>query len=768
MSSTEKNVPQAQPPIEHGALKISEPKESAAGIEAVLSSLKHAHREMGLVSGISLLGNLNQKDGFSCSGCAWPDPKERSSFAEYCENGAKALAEEATRKALDAEFFRQHSVKELASWSDLRIGKSGRLTQPLIKRSGSSHYEPLTWAQAFEGIATHLKKLDAPDEAVFYTSGRTSNEAAFLYQLFVRMLGTNNLPDCSNLCHESSGVALSETLGIGKGSVTLEDFEKAELILVAGQNPGTNHPRMLSALERAKKNGCHIVSINPLPEAGLKRFKNPQRLSGYIGGGTQLADMHLPVKINGDVPLLKGMLKCLMAGHEGGSEAWVNEAFIESRTEGYEAFISDLKQESLDLCVEESGIPLADMEAVAALIGRSQRIICCWAMGLTQHRNAVSNIQLLVNLLLLKGSIGIPGGGTCPVRGHSNVQGDRTMGIWEIPKPAFMEKLKQRFAFEPPTKTGYNTVQAIHAMHAGKVTFFMSMGGNLVSAGPDTEYTAEAIRRVALTVCVSTKLNRAHLVTGREALILPCLVRSERDLQTTGMQFVTLENSMGIVQSSQGRAEPISKDLLSEAAIVAGIAEQTFAKDEELDWPSLADDYDRIRDHIEATIPGFEGYNERVREPDGFYLPNANREGRFATDTGKAKFTVHAIEESRLAADEYLMMTIRSHDQYNTTIYGMDDRYRGVRNDRRIVFMNEGDVARAGFVKGQPVDLINRHGGQERVAASFLVVPYPIPPRCIATYFPEANVLVPIDSTARKSHTPTSKSVVVTLRPSAL
>ncbi|MCH8218042.1 MAG: FdhF/YdeP family oxidoreductase [Planctomycetes bacterium] len=766
--SCEETVAQAQAPIEHGALKVTAPKDSAAGVEAVFSTVKHAQREMGLISGLSLLSKLNQKDGFSCPGCAWPDPKERSSIAEYCENGAKAVAEEATRKALDAEFFRQHSVEELAAWSDFRIGKSGRLTQPMIKKSGSSHYESLTWEQAFDVIATHLRRLDSPDEAAFYTSGRTSNEAAFLYQLFVRMLGTNNLPDCSNLCHESSGAALTETLGIGKGSVTLEDFERAELILVVGQNPGTNHPRMLSALEKAKRNGCHIVSINPLPEAGLKRFKNPQRLSGYLGGGTQLADMHLPVKINGDVPLLKGVLKCLLAGHEQGPEAWINEAFIEDRTEGYEAFVADLKQESFDLCVEESGITLEQMEELAALIGRSQRIICCWAMGLTQHKNAVSNIQLLVNLLLLKGSIGIPGGGTCPVRGHSNVQGDRTMGIWEIPQPAFMEKLKQRFAFEPPMRTGYNTVQAIKAMHAGKVRFFMSMGGNLVSAGPDTEYTAAAIRQVDLTVCVSTKLNRAHLVTGREALILPCLVRSERDVQEGGVQFVSLENSMSIVQSSEGRADPISDDLLSESAIVAGIAERTLSPNGGVDWLHLVGDYDRIRDHIEATIPGFDRYNERVRQPDGFTLPNCNREGRFDTDTGKAKFTVHAIESMGLAADEYLMMTIRSHDQYNTTIYGMDDRYRGVYNDRRVVFMNKGDVQRAGLTSGEAVDIVNRHGGQERVAVSFLVVPYPIPPQCIATYFPEANVLVPIDSTARKSHTPTSKSVVVTLRPSTV
>ncbi len=750
-----------QPPITKENIQLKQPQTVAGGLPAITSAVKHAFREMDAQQSIKTLFQVNQMDGFDCPGCAWPDPDDRRSvLGEYCENGAKAIAEEATKKRVTPEFFQQYTVAELSQYSDFWLGKQGRITQPMVLQTGQTKYEPISWESAFQLIAKHLNELNNPNEAIFYTSGRTSNEAAFLYQLFVRQFGTNNLPDCSNMCHESSGVALSETVGIGKGSVKLEDFYVADLIIIQGQNPGTNHPRMLSALQQAKRNGAKIITINPLPEAGLLRFKNPQELSGFVGSGTQLTDLFLPVKINGDVALLKGIMKILWDEEQAKDDIFDKE-FIKNKTVGFEEFIADLKEQDIVKLAKACGISVREMEQAADLIMQSKNIIICWAMGITQHKNGVENIREIVNLLLLKGSIGKAGAGTCPVRGHSNVQGDRTMGIWEKPKAAFLEKLAQVFDFEPPSAHGYNTVEAIQAMADNKAKVFIAMGGNFLSATPDTELTAEALQNCDLTVQISTKLNRSHLLHGKTALILPCLGRSEKDIQKSGEQFVSVENSMGVVHQSRGKLPPASPHLRSEPDIVAALAMATLGTRSKVDWQALVDNYDLIRDKIEQVIAGFDNYNERVRKKGGFYLPNGAREGQFNTLSKKAHFTVNQVVTHQLSAGEYLMMTIRSHDQFNTTIYGLDDRYRGIYNGRRVVMMNEQDMQKASFKKGDFVNLYSHYEGKKRVAACFMVVPYPIPRQCVATYFPEANVLVPLHLKAHKSDTPASKSVVV-------
>ncbi len=758
----------AQSPAQLTGLTLADPKESAAGLTAVLSTAKHILEEMNLLKGFGLLSKLNQKGGIDCMSCAFPDPKERASLAEYCENGAKAIAEEATDKRINADFFANYTISQLSEQSDYWLGKQGRLTQPMLLQEGKNHYEPITWENAFERIAKELNALDSPDEAIFYTSGRTSNEAAFLYQLFVRQFGTNNLPDCSNMCHESSGVALTETLGIGKGSVTLDDFYKAEVIIIIGQNPGTNHPRMLSALQKAKQNGCKIISINPLRETGLLNFKHPQKPTDWVGKGTALTDLYLQVKINADVALLKALIICLLeiqqANESVGANAVIDFSFIQTQTTGYEEFIKELKKYKLEDLAQASGISLAEIRATADLLAKHNKIIACWAMGLTQHKNAVGNIQEMVNLLLLKGSIGKEGAGTCPVRGHSNVQGDRTMGIIEKPKPQFLDKLKENFGFEPPRKDGYDTVAAIKAMYEGKAHLFLAMGGNFLSATPDTEFTAKALQNCSLTVHISTKLNRSHLIHGKTALILPCLGRTEKDIQNGVAQFVSIENSMGVVHSSKGILPPASEFLLSEVAIVANLAQAVFKEKSTIDWQKMNENYDNIRNMIEKTIKGFENYNQKVRLEDGFYLPNGAREGKFDTWDKKAHFTINEVPRHELAEDEFLMMTIRSHDQFNTTIYGLNDRYRGIYNERRIVMMNPEDLNKLGLEALQIVDLYSNYGGEERIAKTFRIVPYNIPAQCIATYFPEANVLIPIDLKADKSHTPVSKSVVVKVR----
>ncbi|HHG83443.1 MAG TPA: FdhF/YdeP family oxidoreductase, partial [Bacteroidetes bacterium] len=661
------------------------------------------------------------------------------------------------------DFFQKYSVEALSAWPDFELGKAGRLTEPLILRPGSSHYEAISWPDAFSTIAAELNGLRSPNEAIFYTSGRTSNEAAFMYQLFVRAFGTNNMPDCSNMCHESSGSGLSATLGIGKGSVTLEDLYEAEIILVIGQNPGTNHPRMLSALKKCKENGGKIVSINPLEEAGLQAFVDPQSPMNMLKGGTQLTDHWLPVRINGDVALLKGLMKIMLDAEDASPGSVFDRDFIAAKTAGFEDFIADLRQTDLADCAEQSGIALAQLQTVADLLIAKKKIIICWAMGLTQHQNGVGNIQELVNLLLMRGAIGKPGAGTCPVRGHSNVQGDRTMGIWEKPKAAFLSALDARFQIKSPRGHGLDTVEAIEAMHAGQAKVFFGMGGNFISATPDSIVTAEAIQKCSLTVQVSTKLNRAHIITGETAIILPCIARSEADIQAQGPQFVTVENSMGIVHRSKGFTRLASNQLRSEPAIVAGLAQATFGDKSPIDWEAMIANYDTIRDHIEAVIPGFTNYNQRVRQANGFSLPNCAREGKFNTPDGKAHFTVNPIPRHNLAKDQYVLMTMRSHDQYNTTIYGLDDRYRGIYNERRVILMNPEDMKARGWKAKQIVEVHSHFEGETRKSENWYVIPYKIPRRSLGAYFPEANVLVPLRSVAEKSNTPASKFVVVSM-----
>ncbi|MBB4662949.1 FdhF/YdeP family oxidoreductase [Conexibacter arvalis] len=751
-------------------LKVEPPHAHAAGMEGVAVALRHAHEEMGTRRALQTLVRLNQPHGFDCPGCAWPDPGQ-TARAEFCENGAKAVAEEATRKRVGPEFFARHPVAELAGWTDHQLGRSGRLTDPMVLREGASHYEPIGWEEAFALIAEELNGLSSPDEAVFYTSGRTSNEAAFAYQAFVRAYGTNNLPDCSNMCHESSGVALTETIGIGKGSVTLEDVEQADLLIVVGQNPGTNHPRMLSALERAKRGGARIVAVNPLPEAGLIRFKNPQKPGGLLGRGTELADRHLQIRLGGDLALFQALGRLLLDAEAAAPGTVLDRDFIDRCCDGFEAYADGLASLRWEDVLEATGLTRAEIEAVARLAASSERTIVCWAMGVTQHKHAVATIREIVSFLLLRGNIGRPGAGVCPVRGHSNVQGDRTMGIYEKPPAAFLDRLGAELGFAPPREHGLDAVAAIRAMRDGRAKVFFAMGGNFAAAAPDTETTYAALRSCRLTVQVSTKLNRSHVVPGRRALILPTLGRTEVDMQARGAQAVTVEDSMGMVHGSRGTLAPASEQLRSEVAIVCGLARAVFGRDgsdgARIPWEAFRDDYREIRRRIEAVVPGFDDFEAKIARPGGFALPHPPRDARvFPTATGKARFTVNPLEWPRVRQGPLLLQTLRSHDQYNTTVYGLNDRYRGVKAGRRVVFLSAEDIAARGLADGDVVDLVSEWpDGVERRAERFRIVEYPTPRGCAAAYYPETNPLVPLDATADGSNQPASKSVVVRVEP---
>jgi molybdopterin-dependent oxidoreductase alpha subunit len=765
--ATNKEVPSAENPEKLLNLKATGPKKWAAGIPAVIAALSDIIEEDIPFRGTGALFVMNQKGGFDCSSCAWPDPDdERSVVGEYCENGAKALAEEATTKKVTAEFFAQNSVIDLANLTDFEIGKKGRLTEPMYLPKGGTHYQPISWDGAFAKIAEHLNALGSPHEAVFYTSGRTSNETSFLYQLFAKEFGTNNMPDCSNMCHETSGSALRPTIGIGKGTVTLEDFYDTDLIVIIGHNPGTNAPRMMSALEKGKKGGAKIIAINPLPEAGLMAFRNPQEVKGVIGTGAQLADLYLPVKINGDMALLKAFEMLLLEAEKNAPGQVLDNDFIADKTIGYNEFTEQFKNYSLEKLAVDSGISVADIRQAADMLANNKRIIFCWGMGLTQQPNGVEMIREILNICLMKGSIGKPGAGVCPVRGHSNVQGNRTMMIDEKPTQKQLDRLKEVFGFEPPREHGYDVVNAIKAIHAGKVKVFFGMGGNFISATPDTTYTAEALRKLKLSVHVSIKLNRSHLVHGQEALILPTLSRSDKDVVNGELQFISTENSMGVVQSSKGILKPVSDKLINETHIVCRMAIATLGSRSVVDWKRYMNSYDDIRDVIEKSIPGFENYNKRVREKGGFYLPNGARDGKFITEKfgDRAPFTITKLPVNTLADDEYMMATTRTHDQFNTTIYGLEDRYRGIKNERRVVFMNQKDMDKAGYAEGEKVDLFNYDDGIERVARLFVVVPYPIPERNTVTYFPETNVLVSINNVVGESNMPAAKFIKIKIR----
>ncbi|KUL54577.1 hypothetical protein ADL22_02605 [Streptomyces sp. NRRL F-4489] len=752
--------PPATDPVQD-APEVGSPQHSAVGIPAITHALKISQQQMGVRRTALTLLRVNQKNGFDCPGCAWPEDDKRHT-AEFCENGAKAVAEEATLRRVTPDFFAAHPVADLANRSGYWLGQQGRLTHPMYLPEGGTHYEPVTWDRAFDIIAGELTALATPDEAVFYTSGRTSNEAAFLYQLFAREFGTNNLPDCSNMCHESSGSALTETLGVGKGSVLLDDLYQADLIIVAGQNPGTNHPRMLSALEKAKAAGAKIISINPLPEAGLERFKNPQTPRGLAGGGTALTDLFLQIRIGGDQALFRALNRRILE-----TDGALDTDFIRDHTHGFEDFADLARTGEWDETLRATGLSRDEIERALAMVLASKRTIVCWAMGLTQHKHSVPTIQEVVNFLLLRGNIGRPGAGVCPVRGHSNVQGDRTMGIFERPAPAFLDALEKEFGFAPPREHGYDVVRAIRALRDGQAKVFFAMGGNFVAATPDTDVTEAAIRRARLTVHVSTKLNRSHTVTGAHALILPTLGRTERDRQAGGDQFVTVEDSMGMVHASRGRLEPAGPQLLSEPAIVARLARRVLGPGSRTPWEEFERDYAAIRDRIARVIPGFEDFNAKVARPGGFALPHAPRDSRsFPTATGKANFTAAPVEHPALPEGRLLLQTLRSHDQYNTTIYGLDDRYRGIKNGRRVVLVHPDDARELGFPDGSYADLVSEWtDGSERRAPGFRVVHYPTARGCAAAYYPETNVLVPLDHTADTSNTPASKSLVIRLEP---
>jgi molybdopterin-dependent oxidoreductase alpha subunit len=769
-SNTERGIDRkSTPPVEPDAIHTAAPAKVAAGLKSVFKAVEFTLDGPGLVRGISALSHLNQFDGIDCPGCAWPDPDSDRSLNEYCENGVKAIAEEATTKRCGPEFFREWSLADLSRQSDYWLGHQGRLTHPMVLRAGSDHYEPVSWDDAFAVIARELNALTSPDQAIFYTSGRTSNEAAFLYQLFVRQFGTNNLPDCSNMCHESSGLALKESIGVGKGTVRLEDFDLAETILIIGQNPGTNHPRMLATLQKAARRGATIISVNPLAEAGLSRFKHPKDVLHLLGSGTKIAKHFVQVRLSGDLAFFKGLCKELLEEEGRQPGKIIRRDFIEQYTSGFTDFEQSIHAVPWEDIVDQSGISRAQIREIAAILMRSKAMIACWAMGLTQQRHAVATIQEIVNLLLLGGHIGRPGSGACPVRGHSNVQGDRTMGIWERMPDSFLDKLRDEFGFEPPRKHGWDVVESIHAMNRGDARVFFAMGGNFLSATPDTEFTARALSRCDLTVHVSTKLNRAHLITGKQALILPCLGRTDRDSKAGGDQFVTVENSMGIVHSSRGNLTPPSPELLSEPEIVARLAVASLGSRTKVDWMQLVSDYSRIREKISRVVPGCVDLDRRARNKGGFYLPNSAREREFKTRSGKANFIVSKLEPSVPGPGRFLMTTLRSHDQYNTTIYGLDDRYRGIFHGRRVVLINPEDLQANGWTAGQDLDItshFDNNGVEElRTAPNFTAVPYEIPRRCVATYFPEANVLVPVGSVALRSNTPTSKAVIVSLQP---
>ncbi|WP_245769184.1 FdhF/YdeP family oxidoreductase [Streptomyces indicus] len=747
---------------------MTPPKTWAAGVPAVAQAIGYSLAETSPRNTARNLLDLNQTKGFDCPGCAWPDPEpgERA-VNEYCENGAKHTNDDATTRRITPEFFARHPVSELARASDRWLNQQGRLTHPMVKRPGSDHYEPVDWHEALGILARELRSLDSPDEAVFYTSGRAGNEPAFVLQLFARALGTNNLPDCSNLCHESSGTALHETLGIGKGDVSLADLHHADLVLTLGQNPGSNHPRMLSALEETKRRGGTIVAVNPLPEAGLMRFKNPQKPRGVVGRGTNIADQFLQIRLGGDLALFQALNLLLLEAEEAAPGTVVDRAFVEARTEGFEKFADHLRRTvSWPEVLAATGLTRAQIEELRDRVLASERTVVCWAMGLTQQKHAVPTIREVVNFLLLRGSVGRPGTGVCPVRGHSNVQGDRTMGIWEKMPQSFLDALEEEFGFKPPADHGLDTVDSIRAMKEGRIKVFLGLAGNFVRATPDSEVTAEAVRRCRLTAHISTKLNRSHTVCGETALILPTLGRSERDCQSGGEQFLTVEDSMSQVHASRGHLEPASKHLLSEVAILTRLARRTLGDQVAVPWEEFEADYGHIRERIARIVPGFHNFNARVTKPGGFGLPNPVNDGVFPTPSGKAQFTCNAFTALSAPAGHLLLQTLRSHDQWNTVPYTMNDRYRGIHGSRRVILVNPHDLRELGLSDGDLVDVASVwRDGIERRAEGFRVVPYSTPPGCAAAYYPETNVLVPLDSTAEGSNTPTSKGIVVRLEP---
>ena len=740
---------------------MAKPKKIAGGWGALSSSLHFLRRESFLKGNTTLL-RMNQPRGFDCPGCAWPDPKD-ASVAEFCENGVKALTYETTSKRATPELFARHTVTEMGTWDDFTLENTGRLTHPMAYNAMTDRYEPVGWDEAFARIADHLRSLATPDEAILYTSGRTSNEAAFLYQLLGRLYGTNNFPDCSNMCHESTGVGMRESLATGKGTVTLEDFEEADAIFIFGQNPGTNHPRMLRELEKASKRGARIVSFNPLREAGLLNFTHPQHAMDMVfGRSTPISSHYYQLRVGGDLAAIRAVAKHILE-KAAENPALLDGDFLTRETHGFEEYRRLVVETPWDLLLDQCGLTRGEIAEAADVYLGAKSVICCWAMGITQHRHGVANVQEIVNLLLLRGNIGRPGAGPCPVRGHSNVQGDRTMGITEEPSEDFLVRLEREFGFTAPRRHGYPVVHAIKAMAEGRAKFFFGMGGNFASATPDTDFTWEALRRCDMTVHVSTHLNRSHVVHGKQALILPCLGRSEADLQASGRQSVTVEDSMSVVHASTGTNRPASEHLKSEPAIAAGLGQALFPGGP-VDWDALVADYDRIRERIEAVIPEFNDYNAKIRRPGGFQLRNPAAHREWKTATGRANFSINPLPDLTVAPGRLRLMTLRSHNQYNTTIYASGDRYRGIEGERRVLFLNPVDMRELGLDEKSRVTIRSHAAdGRERRAPGFRPVFYDIPRGCAAAYYPETNVLVGIDEHAVKSFTPMSKYIEVTL-----
>ncbi|WP_077487797.1 FdhF/YdeP family oxidoreductase [Sinomonas mesophila] len=752
--------------VDDSHLTVGPPRRSAAGLESVAETLPLAVSRLGAVRAATALANLNQRGGYDCMSCAWPDPPDRK-VAEFCENGAKAVIWEAEPLRIPSSFWAEHPLSELRGRTEYWLGQQGRLVEPVYRNPGTDHYVPISWEEAFAVVRRALAALASPDEATFYTSGRTSNEAAFAYQLFVRSFGTNNLPDCSNMCHESTGAAMGATLGVGKSAISYEDFAKADLIVIMGQNPGTCHPRMLTALEEAKAAGAQIVAVNPLPEAGLINFRNPQRPRGLLGHGTDLADQFLQIRLAGDMALLQAVSKRVLAAEAAAPGTVLDQAFLDEHCEGLEAFAAHMAALDDDEVRAATGLRDEEIDELAARYIASERTIITWAMGLTQHRKAVPTIREIVNLLLLRGNIGRPGAGPSPIRGHSNVQGDRTMGIWErMPEP-FLTRLGAEFGIDVPLEPGLDSVESIRALADGRVKAFVALGGNLVSAISDTAVAERALSGARLSVAISTKLNRTHAFAGEEALILPTLGRTEVDLQASGPQFVSVEDTVCAVHASEGKLAPIAPGVLSEVSIVARMARAVLGPGHPVDWEGFEADYDAIRERIARVVPGCEDYNARIRRPGGFVLAHGPRdERRFPTATGKARITVNELETIRVPAGRLLLQSVRSHDQFNTTMYGLNDRYRGIHNGRHVLFVNPDDLAELGLADGQHVDVHSEaDDGVDRTLPGLRLVAYPTARGCAATYFPEANVLVPLGATAEVSNTPASKSVVVRLEP---
>lgn len=757
-----------KPPVEdpgYDRLRVHPPDAWAVGLPAVVNAITYALEDLGPSRSLTLLSRLNQKDGFDCMSCAWPDPAHRAR-AEFCENGVRAVSWEATPVTVPTTFWAEHSLTELKEKSEYWLGMQGRLVQPVHKAAGSDHYVPVSWADALGLVADKLRGLDSPDQAAFYTSGRTANETAFLYQLFVRAFGTNNLPDCSNMCHESTGTAMNATLGVGKSTIAYDDFAKADLVIVMGQNPGTNHPRMLTALEDAKRSGAAIVAVNPLPEAAMRRYKNPKTVRGIVGRGTDLADQFLQIRSGGDMALLQWVSRRVLEAEDRSPGTVLDHEFLADHTLGLEDFRAHLEALDEQEVLAATGLTVAEMDELADRYLAADRVIITWAMGITQHRKGVDTIKEIVNLLLLRGNIGKPGAGASPIRGHSNVQGDRTMGIWEKMPDAFLDALAAEFSFEPPRRHGLDSVQSIEAMQRGEIKVWFALGGNLVAAISDTAAAEAAMRGTDLTVQVSTKLNRSHVVTGAEALILPTLGRTDVDLQETGPQFVSVEDSVCAVHGTHGAVPPVSPALLSEISIVTRLARAVLGDEGPIDWAGFERDYNTIRESISRVVPGFADFNRQVRRKGGFVLPNGPRDSRtFPTTTGKAMITVNELVPVECPPGRLILQTIRSHDQFNTTMYSLSDRYRGIKNGRDVVFVNPDDLLELGLADGDRVDIASEWPEEpDRWLRGYRVVAYPTSRGCAAAYFPEANVLVSLASTALGSNTPVSKAVIVRLQ----